>query len=393
VVLTWDALPLVLQYTIEYGTSSETYNKTVMSLISSLTITGLDNGSTYYFRVIAISITGTIDTTPEVSLTLPQMSGLQPRQLGLLVNDNDPDSVVIAEYYRIRRHIPSENIVHLNIPIKVQLSNIEFMALKAQVDNVLSKTVQALAIAWKIPDRVECNSITSAFALGYMDGPCKASTCNWATSSPYYNTNSTKPFTDFNMRPAMMLAAHTVNQTKDLIDRGIISDRTYPNGSAYIMNTSDSVRSLRARIFPTANLGNSLSSYVNAQVRNADWISGTTDALFYFQGLQSVANINSNTFPPGAVADHLTSYGGMLTDSSQMSVLQFIAGGATGTFGTVSEPCAYAQKFPDPSIMISHYTKGQTLIEAYWKSVLQTFQGAFVGEPLANPWKQRISLH
>ena len=389
VTLTWNVVPLALKYTVEYGTSSNIYRKTVTSTISALTISGLDNASTYYFRVIAVSSTGTIDTTPEVSVVLPQMSGLQPQQLGLLVNDNDPDSVVIGEYYQTRRQIPSENVVHLNVSTTAVLTSAEFLVLKAQVDRVLSKTVQALAIAWTLPYRVECNSITSAFALGYMDGPCKTSTCNWANSSLYYNSSSTQPFTDFNMRPAMMLAAFTVDQAKALIDRGIASDGTYPNGSAYIMNTTDSVRSLRAEIFPKINLGYHLSPYVNAQIKTANWINETTDALFYFQGLAVVINIDSNTFPPGAVADHLTSYGGVLVNSSQMSALQFIAGGATGTFGTVSEPCAYSQKFPDPSIMISYYTKGQTLIEAYWKSVLQTFQGAFVGEPLSNPWKQK----
>lgn len=391
VTVTWNAMPLALEYMVDYGTSSKTYTKTVISITSSLTINGLDNASTYYFRVIAISSTGIIDTTSEVSIVLPQMSGLQPEQLGLLVNDNDPDSVVIGEYYRTRRQIPSENVVHLNVSITAQLSSAEFMTLKTQVDTVLPKTVQALAIAWTLPYRVECNSITSAFALGYMEGPCKTSTCSWANSSHYYNSSSTEPFTDFNMRPAMMLAALTVDQTKALIDRGIASDGTYPNGSAYIMNTTDSVRSLRAEIFPTVNLGYHLSSYVNAQIKTANWISGTKDALFYFQGLAVVTNIDTNTFPPGAVGDHLTSFGGVLVNSSQMSALQFIAGGTTGTFGTVSEPCAYAQKFPDPSIMISYYTKGQTLIEAYWKSILQTFQGVFVGEPLANPWKQKTS--
>ena len=74
-----------------------------------------------------------------------------------------------------------------------------------------------------------------------------------------------------------------------------------------------------------------------------------------------------------------------------MSALDVIVGSATGIFGTVSEPCAFSEKFPDPSIMIPFYTKGQTLIEAYWKNVLQTFQGAFIGEPLSNPWKQKIS--
>ena len=318
------------------------------------------------------------------------MSGLQPQQLGLLINDNDSDSVVIGEYYRARRQIPSENVVHLNISTTERLTIPQFMLLKDQVDRTLPKTVQALAIAWTIPYRVGCNSITSAFALGYMDNACKAGKCGFGNASHYYNSTSTAPFTDFNMRPAMMLAAYTVDQAKALIDRGIAADGTHPNGSAYIMNTTDPVRSLRAQIFPRANLGYHLSPYVNAQIKSANWINGTTDALFYFQGVAKVLHIDTNKFPPGAVADHLTSSGGVLVNSSQMSALDFIVGGATGTFGTVTEPCAFAQKFPDPSIMISFYTKGQTLIEAYWKSLLQTFQGAFVGEPLSNPWKQQI---
>ena len=157
-----------------------------------------------------------------------------------------------------------------------------------------------------------------------------------------------------------------------------------------LMNTADRVRSLRATVFYKSGLGKALSPFINTEIRNADYISGTSDALFYFQGLASVDKIAENQFPPGAVADHLTSYGGMLTDSYQMSALKFIAGGATGTFGTVSEPCAYAMKFPSPSIVISYYTKGETLIEDYWKSIAQTFQGISVGEPLANPWKKQL---
>jgi uncharacterized protein (TIGR03790 family) len=163
----------------------------------------------------------------------------------------------------------------------------------------------------------------------------------------------------------MMLAAYTVEQAKALIDRGIAADGTYPNGSSYMMNTTDQLRNLRARIFPPVNLGYHLSPYVNAQIITANWINGTTNALFYFQGLARVLYIDTNTFPPGAVADHLASGGGVLVNCSQMSVLEFIAGGATRTFGTVTEPCVHSEKFPDPSIMISFYTKGQTLIEAY----------------------------
>ena len=125
-------------------------------------------------------------------------------------------------------------------------------------------------------------------------------------ASHYCDSTSTAPFTDFNMRPAMMLAAYTVDQAKALIDRGIAADGSHPNSSAYIMSTTDRIRSLRARIFPQANLGYHLSSYVNTQIKGANWINGITDVLFYFQGLAKVLNIDTNKFPPGAVADHLS---------------------------------------------------------------------------------------
>ena len=357
----------------------------------STTLYGLENEVTYNIKVIAEGQGPRPLTTPIASITLPRWSGFQPRDIGLLINDNDPDSRAIGEYYQQRRYIPLRNVIRVNITKKAEITVDEFAKWKAIVDSRLPETVQALAIAWTIPYRVACNSITSAFASGYMDGPCKSNTCSWANSSSYFNSNSTKPFSDFKMRPAMMLAAKSVDQAKAMIDRGIASDRTYPVGSAYIMNTTDKVRSLRANVFPQKSLGAVLSPNVNIQITNANSISNTKDALFYFQGLAVVSQIATNVFPPGAVADHLTSYGGMLTDSSQMSALEFTAAGATGTFGTVSEPCAYAQKFPSPTNVITFYTNGDSLIEAYWKSILQTFQGLFVGEPLANPWKKQLS--
>lgn len=331
---------------------------------------------------------------------------LQARQLGLLINDNDPYSVAIGEYYRVHRSIPSANIVHLQIPLGVaSLDRNTFATIKASVDAALPATVQALAVAWTTPYAVECNSITSALARGFASGPCDTDTKNFDSPSPYYNSPSSQPYSDYKMRPAMLLAAHSIVEGESLIDRGIASDGTKPQGIAHIMNvSSEPVRSGRAINFPSINLGFHLSSYVNVQIDNANSISGTNNTLFYFQAMTLVPNIATNSFPNGAVADTLTSCGGMLAysastvpaqiigvgqlnDCQQGSVLDFISGGATGTFGTVSEPSGALQKFPDPSIAILRYTSGEPLIEAYWKSISQTFQGLFIGEPLARPWQ------
>jgi uncharacterized protein (TIGR03790 family) len=69
-----------------------------------------------------------------------------------------------------------------------------------------------------------------------------------------------------------------------------------------------------------------------------------------------------------------------------MSALRWLEAGATGSYGTVREPCAYPQKFPDAAVLIRRYTRGETLIEAYWKSVSSPGEGVFIGEPLAAPW-------
>jgi len=72
-------------------------------------------------------------------------------------------------------------------------------------------------------------------------------------------------------------------------------------------------------------------------------------------------------------------------------IFRWLEAGATGSYGTVIEPCNMLQKFPHPAIVIGHYLAGETLIEAYWKSVDMPGQGIFIGEPLASPFRAPAS--
>ncbi len=69
-----------------------------------------------------------------------------------------------------------------------------------------------------------------------------------------------------------------------------------------------------------------------------------------------------------------------------MSAMRWLEAGATGSYGTVVEPCNLPQKFPAIPIAVGRYLQGETLIEAYWKSVQMPGQGIFIGEPLARPF-------
>jgi len=305
--------------------------------------------------------------------------------LAVIVNDADPMSVRIGQYYKYRRRIPESNIVHVQFaPGHSTMSRTEFQRVKARVDRVTPGHVQAYALAWMQPYRVECMSITTAFAAGFDEGFC-ARGCGPTKPSPYFNSNSHRPYDDYGLRPAMMLAGRDFKEVKKLIDRGVASDHTFPRGTGYLVSTSDKARNVRAELYPEI-IEQYASSPLDLRLVKADLIHDRSNVLFYFTGIAHVKALDTIQFVPGAIADHLTSFGGELDGNGQMSSLRWLEAGATGSYGAVVEPCNFLGKFPHPGVVISHYIRGESLVESYWKSVAMPGQGVFIGEPLAAPY-------
>lgn len=318
-----------------------------------------------------------------------QALALDHTQLAVIINVADPLSVRIGNYYAARRRIPAKNIIKVEFkPGITSLTRHEFDEMKMAIDQKTRSGVQAYALTWAAPYRVECMSITSALAFGFDSGYC-AEGCKATRQSGYYNSPVSLPYTQLHIRPVMTIAAQTFEQAKALIDRGIMSDGSYPSATAYLLSTSDKVRNVRSHSYSLIQrmLGN---GPVRAYRVERDALWGAVDVLFYFTGRERVEGLQTLHFVPGAIADHLTSFGGMLTDSSQMSALRWLEAGATGSYGTVVEPCDIPQKFPNALIIIGRYLQGETLIEAYWKSVAMPGQGIFIGEPLAAPFRRKV---
>jgi len=306
------------------------------------------------------------------------------QQLAIVVNENDPQSRRIADYYQLKRGIPDENIISVNLPNdKKSIGRKKFEQIYQYVKDNTPSHIQFYALAWSQPYKVGCMSMTSAFAFGFDEAYC-AKGCNSTKQSAYFNSASRRPYHDLGIRPTMMLAGSSVEQVRDMIDRGVEADASYPKGTAYLVSTSDKARNVRSHFYPS--VADQLGNRINIQIENTNAITGKDDVLFYITGLKQVDNIDSNQFVSGAIADHLTSVGGVLFGGSQMSILRWLEAGATASYGTVVEPCAFPQKFPHPAIVIDRYTRGEALIEAYWKSVAWPGQGLFVGEPLASPY-------
>jgi len=330
------------------------------------------------------------------AIVVPRITGrLSSKDIGLVINTADPYSVEVGEFYIQARKLAPEQVLRVELPVKTTLSPEEFEALKTAIDTHFGAETQALALAWTAPYAVSCNAITGALALGYEPALCGDATASCAPSklSPYFNARSSRPYAELHLRPSMLLAAKDVAAAKALIERGVKSDhslglRGAPPSNAYFVATSDRARSARAPLFPPP--GAMRGSGIVIHVEKTQALDGVDHVLLYETGATHVDKLDTIGWVPGALADHLTSFGGRLDGKTgQMSAMEWINAGATASYGTVSEPCSHPQKFPHPQVLLLNYAQGATAIEAYWKSVAWPLQGVFIGEPLAAPFARR----
>lgn len=314
----------------------------------------------------------------------PQISAAN---LAVIVNVQDEQSRVLGRYYRERRGIPIENMIYVNFyPQGSSMDIYTFERIKKVIDSSSSESITAYAIAWTEPYRVDCLSMTSAITFGFDTRHC-ALGCEATKVSPLYGDSAWDSF----LKPSMMLASTTLKSGKQLVDNGVSADQSHPNGKGVFLITGDRNRNVRQHQFP-AFTGDRIDG-LTLRTERKSFVVGEKDLLFYFTGSKAVPFLGTNDFLPGAIADHLTSAGGQLTDSYQMSALRWLEAGATGSYGTVVEPCNFQEKFPNIRYLLSHYGRGASLIEAYWRSVKMPGQGVFIGEPLAAPFKRSKTHH
>ena len=317
----------------------------------------------------------------------PPRIGLEAAQLAIVINDADPSSVTVGEYYRKARAVPAANIVHVSIPGKPhRIDPRQFEQIRQSIDRQLPAGIEAVLMVWTAPYAVNCNAITAAYTLGYNDAQC-SNGCAAGKASPYFNANSARPFTQFGTRLSMLLPSDDVAVAKAVIDRGVASGFKTGPASAYYLVTSQTARNARAPLFPrNATIP---AKKLTVKTLYSDALEDKRDIIVYQTGMASVAKLGTLGFLPGALADHLTSFGGdLLGNTGQMSSLKWLEAGATASYGTVGEPCNHWQKFPQPTVLLQHYLNGATAIEAYWRSVAWPAQGLFIGEPLAAPYRR-----
>jgi uncharacterized protein (TIGR03790 family) len=308
---------------------------------------------------------------------------LSPERLGVLYNLDDASSQEVALFYAARRSIPRSNVVGVHLGSENAIAPESFAPIRDHAMDQLPANVQSLALVWSKPYAVGCMSITTAFAAGYRGAFCEPG-CGLTAPNPLFDSDGWLPADTVGWWPAMLIPTGDSALAHALIERGSAADGTAPSGTAYLVRTQDASRNVRATTY--ADVEMSLATRLRVAELSTPVTKDVRGVIAYFTGAAHVEELPRIRFLPGAVADHLTSTGGVLIGGHQMSALEWLGQGATASYGSVSEPCNHLSKFPDAGVFLRHYLQGETLMEAYWKSVQMPGQGLFIGEPLARPY-------
>ncbi|MFN9367822.1 MAG: TPR end-of-group domain-containing protein [Planctomycetia bacterium] len=177
--------------------------------------------------------------------------------------------------------------------------------------------------------------------------------------------------------------------------RAAAADGTRPGGTIYFERNRDVRSTTREWAFDAAvheleKLG------VKGVVEDGILPRGRKDVAGAVIGIASFDwHKSDSTILPGAIVEHLTSLGGVLSttrkNAGQTPLTAFLRAGAAGASGTVTEPYALQAKFPSPFIHV-HYASGCTLVESFYLSLAGPYQLLIIGDPLARPWRRDFTV-
>jgi hypothetical protein len=350
------------------------------------------------------------------------LAGGTPENAILVVDPTNPESLYVANYYRQKRDLPDVNVVYMSptpatyaqfagATLDAFLGALENLGIGDHVDYVILPSggtfyTSAPGLVTDGCYSVSRFSATAPYALAHQRAQILAGTDS-SLPNGYYRPSdearafdgsiqwgSGEPLTVGGQRYfiAAMLGytgplGNTLPEVLAMIDRSLAVDATRPAGTFYFMQTSDPARSgPRQGAFPAA-VAAIIAFGGNAQHLFADFPLGNFDCMGIMTGLADPDIDNANLgVLAGAFCDHLTSYAATFDSSSQTKMSRWISKGASGTSGTVEEPCNYPGKFAHARLHV-FYFQGLSLGEAWFRSMgFAPFQSLFLGDPLTRPF-------
>jgi hypothetical protein len=340
------------------------------------------------------------------------LAGGGPCNVLVLYDQDDEDSVAVANYYQQARAIPEPNMVPYTFfpPGRTSFTRTHLWDLVLHLrgivqDRGLAGRLNGIAIAGTTPLlgaegqlSLQCGLYASP---NFTDAaPFSSSQANWAfrNMAPDVATelrddvgfgagNPPQRYWPVSFVGFTGLAGNTPEEVFALIDRSKAADGVRPDGVIYWPMNNDVRSTTRAwMIRDVTNAWNALGA--RFRVTSGDFVTGRPDIAGEIVGsITADLGLSGNRYLPGAWADHLTSYGGVMNYfiPGQAPASSWIRAGAYGAAGTTAEPYATGAKFPHPHLH-THLRNGATLAEAFWESIQTLAEIVCLGDPLMQPW-------
>jgi uncharacterized protein (TIGR03790 family) len=364
--------------------------------------------------------------TPRLAL-----AGGGPENVLLVANSLREDSLSIANHYAALRQIPASNIVYLPWDGPVDAIHVDYLRerllkplfqeiasrrLERQIDYIVYSSGFPFLVDFKsdlaAPPAPMSGHQGSLTGLTYLSDFVRDRKASYVFVPPtsrsnFYFNGLTRGFSSqYGWLPTGQRAdgqgnryylstmlgytdgrGNSLEEVLNYLRRAAMADGTTPDGNVYLMRVEGQVRSMARHDAFNAVKAELTSLGVKAEIVqgalpfNSQKVMGAVVGMAGFEWTRYQCRMR-----PGAICEHLTSFGGDLRSSANQTPLsEFLRYGAAGSSGTVVEPYALQDKFPHPWIHV-HYARGASLAEAFYQSVASPYQLLIVGDPLCRPW-------
>jgi hypothetical protein len=352
-------------------------------------------------------------------------AGGGPENALLIIDPNSAESLYVGNYYRAARNLPDANVLYMDPNAGsyqswsgVNLNGFNGKLAQSRIADHIDYVIVTPGNDFLVPAPglisdgcfpVTAFSIASVYTMAQIKSDIVGgglssqhpnmyystvtseprafrSTVSWLSGSPSTSSSARRYYIGA-MLGSTAAAGNTIPEILAMIDRSVAADGTRPAGTFYFMdNSGDPARNVRAPQFPAtvsaiAGLGGT------AQTLAGLLPPGGSVCLGVMSGFSNANIVGQNmVIVPGAFCDHLTSYAGVLSGTSQSEMSEWIRAGASGSAGTVEEPCNYLGKFNNPRFHAFYY-QGMSLGEAYLRTMAYIpFQNLLYGDPLTRPF-------
>ena len=373
------------------------------------------------------------------AISLPaQTNAVLAKEMVIVVNRNDPDSLSIGQHYARQRGIPESRIVQLSAPIKETITIAEYAKtvanplLNALIENEWVKGVKDrskdaygrerlsvsihnipfVVLIKGVPLRIANDpllledstaNLSPQFRVnnGSVDGEITLLLASPQTSmtalvpNPYFEKSSISSTDANRLLRVTRLDGPTKANVMNLIDRTLKAEEIGLMGRAYIDTGGPHAKGdewIRAAgaIAEAAFFDIDYETSKRA-MNHRDRLDAPAIYMgWYRPHAQAQWRSPRWPVPPGAIGFHLHSFSGTSVRSTKTWLGAFVAQGYCATVGNVYEP--YLEYTHRPQVLLAHLMSGGNFGEAVALSTPSlSWQSVAIGDPLYRPFKVSLA--